>query len=337
MTRQLLILGGSAFVGRALASQGLTMGFAVTTYNRGQTGLPVPGVTTLHGDRHDPASLLQLADREWDLVIDTWSGAPRVVLTSAEMLRDHAAFYAYVSSESVYTPPPPLGATESADTVPARPDAEDGDYPERKRGAEIAVEQTFPGRMLLARAGTILGPFENVGRLTWWLSRMALGGEILCPGPRENALQYIDARDLARFVIAAATAGCTGAFNTVSRKGHATMGSLLEACRATSGAKDAVLTWLDPLAVARAEIEPWDELPIWIPPGHEYSGMHDADVERAHTAGLRCRPVIETVSDTWRWQTTLNGKSPVPRDSPQPGLDAERERIALAAWRHRMA
>jgi 2'-hydroxyisoflavone reductase len=335
MTRQLLVLGGSAFVGRALVSEGLAMGFEVTTFNRGQTGSAVSGVRAVHGDRHDPGSLAQLAGREWDLVVDTWSGAPCAVRDSAQALRDHAGFYAYISSGSVYTPPPPLGATESAETVPASPDGDGGSYPELKRGAEIAVQQTFPDRMLLARAGTILGPHENVGRLTWWLSRMARGGEVLCPGPREHAIQYIDARDLARFVITAASAGNTGAFNTVSRKGHATMGSLLQACLATSGADDATLTWFDPEAVADAKIEPWDELPIWIPPGHEYAGMHDTNVDRAYNAGLRCRPVINTVSDTWQWQTGLHGDSPIRADLPHPGLDAEREHNALTAWHHR--
>lgn len=335
MARRLLILGGSSFVGRALASEGMKMGFEVTTFNRGQTAPSVPGVKTVHGDRHDPGSTRQLADREWDLVIDTWSGAPSAVRASTHALRDHALFYAYISSESVYAPPPPLGADESVETVAADPNADDGSYPELKRGAEIAVEQTFRDRMLLARAGTILGPNENTGRLTWWLSRMARGGEVLCPGPHENAIQYIDARDLARFVITAATAGHTGAFNTVSRKGHATMGSLLEACHAISGADDAVLTWIDPGAIASAGIEPWDELPIYIPPGHEYAGMHDSDVERAHAAGLRCRPVIDTVSDTWQWQTMVGNENSNTTGLLHPGLDARRERDALDAWHTR--
>jgi nucleoside-diphosphate-sugar epimerase len=335
MARRLLILGGSSFVGRALASEGLMMGFEVTTFNRGLTGSPVPGVATEHGDRRDPESLRQLADRRWDLVVDTWAGAPSAVKASAQALSDHAGFYAYISSESVYAPPPPLGADEAAETVRGDLDAEQGDYPELKRGAEIAVEQTFGDRMLLARAGTILGPHENTGRLTWWLSRMARGGEVLCPGPRENAIQYIDARDLARFVITAATTGYNGAFNTVSRKGHATMRLLLETCRAVSGADDVVLTWLDPEAIATAGIEPWEELPIYLPPGHEYAGMHDANVERAHAAGLHCRPLIETVSDTWQWQTTHDNDNPNQTELPQRGLDPRRERDALAAWHSR--
>lgn len=113
------------------------------------------------------------------------------------------------------------------------------------------------------------------------------------------------------------------------------MGSLLEACHRTAGADDAVMTWVDPPTIATAGIEPWTELPIWIPPGHEYSGMHDADVERAHRAGLQPRPVTETVLDTWHWFSALNTAPPIRAGLPTPGLDPERERQALLAWHDR--
>jgi hypothetical protein len=216
--------------------------------------------------------------------------------------------------------------------VAADPGAEDGSYPELKRGEEIAVEHVFSDRALIARAGTILGPYENVGRLTWWLARMARGGEILCPGPAELEIQYVDARDLAGFVIDASSTGHSGAFNVVSRRGHATMGSLLDACHDAAGADDAVMTCVDPDAIAAAGIESWSELPVWIPPGHEYSAMHDANVDRAHSAGLHCRPVKETVLDTWRWFSALNAAPPVRAGLPAPGLDPGREREALLTW-----
>lgn len=332
MERSLLVLGGSAFVGRALVLEGVARDWDVTTFNRGTGRWTHPGVTALHGDRLDARSLQQLRGREWDLVVDTWSGAPRAVRESAKALRDHAARYAYISSGSVYTPPPPHGALESTETVASDPGAETGEYPELKRGAEIAAEQVFADRALLARAGTILGPYENVGRLTWWLARMARGGEILCPGPADLGIQYIDARDLAGFVIEASSAGHSGPFNVVSRRGHATMGSLLEACHQAAGADDAVMTWVDPQTIATAGIEPWSDLPIWIPPDHEYSGMHDANVDRAYRAGLQCRPVTDTVLDTWQWFSALNTTPPIRAGLPTPGLDPEQERRALAAW-----
>jgi 2'-hydroxyisoflavone reductase len=110
------------------------------------------------------------------------------------------------------------------------------------------------------------------------------------------------------------------------------MGSLLEACLATGGSDDAVLTWVDPETIATAGIQPWEELPIWIPPGHEYSGMHDANVERTHHAGLQCRPVIDTVSDTWQWLTTLDIDVPIRANLSTPGLNSDREHDALTTW-----
>jgi nucleoside-diphosphate-sugar epimerase len=333
MTTSLLVLGGSSFVGRAVVTDALDRGWDVTTFNRGR-GWSHPRARRLIGDRLDPEGLRPLRAERWDLVVDTWAGAPRPVRDSAAVLADRAGRYVYISSASVYAPPPPRGIDETAPVVDASPDADDadGDYAARKRGAEIAVAEAFGDRALLARAGTILGPHEDVGRLPWWLARMARGGEVLCPGPAEQPLQYIDARELAAFILSAAEAGHHGPFNTVGRRGVATMGSLLEACRAAAGAPGTRLTWVSPEAIGAAGIEPWIELPIWLPPDHEFAAMHDANVERAHAAGLRTRPVEETVRDTWGWLAALDGP-PLPRpDLPRPGLAPERERQVLRAW-----
>jgi nucleoside-diphosphate-sugar epimerase len=274
----------------------------------------------LVGDRLVPADLEPLRVREWDFVVDTWSGAPRAARDSAAVLVDRVERYLYVSSGSVYAEPLPLGVHESAPTV----DAGDDDYAAMKRGSELAIEAAFGDRALFARAGTILGPYENVGRLPWWLLRMARGGEVLAPAPPDLPLQYIDARDLAIWLLDAASQGLSGPFNTVSRAGHATMGTLLEACRAVTGG-GASLTWVDPDFIQEAGIEPWDDLPIWLPADHESRGMHEANVEKAHAAGLSCRPLDETVRDTWEWLESAAVE-------PAARLDPEKERAVLARW-----
>jgi 2'-hydroxyisoflavone reductase len=332
MACSLLVLGGSAFVGRAVVAEGVARGWEVTTFNRGRANIARSNVRRLVGDRLDPGSLRALCRRDWDLVVDTWSGAPRAARDSAAILSDHAGHYVYISSGSVYAPPPPRGVDESARTVDASPDAGAGTYPVLKRGAEIAIAEAFGDRALLARPGLILGPHENVGRLPYWLRRMARGGEVLCPGPADLELQYVDARDLASFVLDAALAGHHGPYNAVSRRGHATMGSLLESCRAVAGTEDTRLTWVDPEVITAAGIEPWSELPIWLPPEHEYAGMHDADVRRAHAAGLRCRPMPHTVLDTWTWLSGLPEPPQLRADVEPPGLDPRRERQALEMW-----
>ncbi|MEZ5095287.1 MAG: hypothetical protein R2731_03730 [Nocardioides sp.] len=182
--------------------------------------------------------------------------------------------------------------------------------------------------MLLARAGLILGPYEQIGRLPYWLERIAAGGRVPCPGPPDRPLQYVDGRDLAAWVLDAGARGLAGAFNTVSRPGHTTMGELLTLCREVTGS-DACLVWLTPEDVEAAEVAPWTELPIWLPPTGEYAGLHDGDVSAAYAAGLTCRPTAETVADTWAWLQTEGVPLP-PSGRPAPGLDAEAEARLLA-------
>src|SRR4051795_13001103 len=268
----LLVLGGTHFVGRAVVEDALARGWAVTTLSRGRSPAPA-GAEALVGDRTRSDGLAALAGRRWDAVVDTWSGAPRVVRASAALLANAAGAYLYVSSRSVYAWPLAIGANEDAPAVAADPDADATDYAADKRGAELAVDAAFGARRIHARAGTILGPHEDVGRLPWWLLRMHRGGAVLAPGTPEQPLQVIDARDLARWLLDAWRDGHRGVFNVVSRSGHATMGSLLEACRAVTGSR-AELVWVPAAEVLAAGIEPWTELPIWMAPGTDGVALH---------------------------------------------------------------
>lgn len=321
-----LILGGTGFVGAATADAAVARGDDVTVLNRGLRTAPPDGATALVGDRTAPDGLAALSG-VWDLVVDTWSGAPSVVAASAAALADSAARYAYVSSRSVYAWPIAAGAAEDAPVVAADPDAGQTDYAADKRGGERAVLRAFGAdRSLLARAGLILGPREDVGRLPWWLSRIARGGRVLAPGPAELPLQYVDARDLADLLL---STDATGPLNTVSAPGHTTMGELLQACRTATGA-DAELVWVPPEVILDAGIAPWTELPVWMAPDTEGMALHTGDTTRAAAAGLRCRPVAETVADTWDWLQTA-GYAPR-ADRPAPGLDAAKEADVLGAW-----
>lgn len=325
---KLLVLGGSSFVGRAVVEDALVRGWEVTTFNRGETGDARPDVTRVLGDRLEPRDVAKLAGSRWDLAVDTWAGAPRAARDSAAVLADRVGHYVYVSSTSVYAPPPPVDGDESAATVDASPDAESGEYAQRKRGAEIAIKDRFGDRALFARSGLILGPWEDVGRLPWWLLRLERGGDVLAPGPPERPLQFIDVRDLARWLLDSGRDHRSGAFNVVARPGHATTQSLLEACRAVTGG-DASLVWVDPDAIEAAGIEPWTELPIWLPPDHEYRGLHAVGVDRAHAAGLRCRPSGETVRDTWQWLVSIDRRPPLRTDLSPLGVTPDRERAVV--------
>jgi nucleoside-diphosphate-sugar epimerase len=326
---RLLVLGGTHHVGRAVVETALERGDQVTTLNRGLSRAPAPGVEALTADRTDRGALRQaIAGRTWDAVIDTWAGAPRVVRDAAGLLAGQAGqagHYGYVSSRSVYAWPIPRGADEHAPLVEGDPDDEgEEDYAAAKRGGELAALGAFGDRALLARAGLVLGPYERVGRMPWWLRRIERGGRVLAP-ERDRPLQYVDARDLARWMLSAASRGIGGAFNTVSRPGHCTMGSLLETAVQVTGS-DAELVWVSPAVIEEAGISPWIELPIWLPNDEEYGGMHDADVSAAHAAGLTCRPMPETVADTWAW---LQAEGDPPAGSAL-GLDPAKEERVLS-------
>jgi nucleoside-diphosphate-sugar epimerase len=297
---RLLVLGGTRFVGRAVVSDALARGWEVDALSRGQTGSLPAGARHLVGDREDPAALrAALGDGRWDLVVDTWALAPKVVAIAVDALRGRTGRYGYVSSLSVYVEGRPPGGDETAPVVAADPRADRTDYAADKRGGELAVLEGFPDAVL-ARPGMILGPHENVGRLPWWLTRIAAGGRVVAPGRPERPIQYVDVRDLAAWLLDALTSGVAGPCDLVCPSGSVTTRSLLAACVAATGSA-AQLTWVAQDALLAAGAEPWSQLPCWVPEGGEFDGFMESDTSRAVSTGLRSRPVEETVRDTWDW------------------------------------
>lgn len=319
------MLGGTHHVGRAVVEAALARGDEVTTLTRGVTGHAVAGAEARHADRRDRAALARtLGDDTWDAVVDTWSFEPAAVRATARLLGGRVPHYTYVSSRSVYVWPLRPASDESAPVLDGDPDSADAaDYATAKRGAELALE-SFPGEVLVARAGLVLGPYEVVGRLPWWLARIAAGGRVPAPGPRDRPLQYVDARDLATWVLEAGRTGVGGTFNTVSSPGHTTIGALLEACLAVTGS-GAELVWVPPDVVEAAGVSGWTDLPIWVPPTGELAGLHDCDVSAARAAGLRCRPMAETVLDTWSWLQREGPGSPLSDRAGQLGITPDQE------------
>ena len=329
MTTRLLVLGGTDFVGRALVAEALALGWDVTALSRGTRGVP-EGARQLVADRREPGWLDALGAESWDIVVDTWSWEPSAVRDAASALVDRATTYAYISSRSVHPYPTPRGADENQPIVESSADDEGfDDYPRAKAGGERAAVAAFGDRTLLVRPGLIIGPHENIGRLPWWLTRIARGGEIIAPGPAEGTFQYIDARDLARFTLTLASEHRAGAYNVVNEPDATTIGELLELCREVTGSTG-TLRWTDPDALVAAGVEPWMDLPIWIPDAHGHATMHGADVSKAVAAGLTIRPLAETVADTWAWLQSIGGVAPQRPDRLTLGLSPEHEAELLA-------
>ena len=317
---RLLIIGGTVFVGRHVAEGALARGHAVTVFHRGRHGRAPEGAETLIGDRTSDLSALE--GREWDAVIDTCGFAPEDVALTAGALADRAGHYGFVSSGSAYADWPHAPVSEDSPVF----ESDEREYGPLKAACERAAEAAMPGRVLVARAGVIVGPHENIGRLPWWLRRLAQGGETLAPGPPEAELQLIDARDLAAWMLDMAEAGGTGAYNAIAQPGSATWGELLAHAREVTGG-GAELRWVAPeLIEARVE-EPWEALPLW--PIPSLPGLYGMSAQRAARAGLTPRPLRETVADTWAWLAAGGELDPWRSELRAGGLSPEAERALL--------
>ena len=300
---RILILGGGRFLGRAFAGAALDAGHRVTVFNRGRTSEDLPGVRVLHGDREDPADLERLAtEGPWDAVVDTSGYVPKVVGAAARALAGAAEAYLFISSISAFAAYPGAPVGRDSPLFECAPDATEGEYGVLKAGCERAIREAFPGRVLVHYPGVILGPHENVGRLTWWLSRIARGGDVLAPGEPGRRMQLIDARDIARFSLRCLESGTADGdrLRLTSAIGHTTFGAWLAACVAQTGS-DARLVWAPDDLLVEQEVAIWSGLPLWAPVSDQLAGTWNTDVSRSLDAGLVCRPTEETVRDTWAW------------------------------------
>jgi 2'-hydroxyisoflavone reductase len=251
---KLLVIGGTVFLGRAVVEQALARDCEVTIFHRGihNPDIFAGDVESLIGDRTQDLSVLE--GRAWDAVIDTCGFEPEHVSAAGELLADAVSHYGFVSSGSAYRDWPERPVNEGSEVF---------DSDEREYGPlKAALEAALPGRVLHARAGVIVGPNENIGRLPWWLRRIAAGGEVLAPGPQDAPIQLIDARDLAGWMLDMAGARRGGVFNAIAALGSATWGELLGACLEAVGS-DAELVWVDAGGVEAQVGEPWDLLPLW--------------------------------------------------------------------------
>ncbi|MEV7388886.1 NAD-dependent epimerase/dehydratase family protein [Streptomyces sp. NPDC091215] len=306
---RILVIGGTWFLGKNIAEAALSKGWSVTTFNRGRSGQDVEGVETVHGDRTARNDLNRLAQQgPWDAVIDTSSSdfPPRDILLATTTLRAVARRWVHISTVSVYQGWPHQPLTDTSPRLDCPPDADEtygytgGDgsptvYGFQKAGGERAVAETFGDAAVFLRPGVILGPEEYVGRLPWWLERAKRGGRIVAPAPAEQRIQPVDVRDVADFALSMAASSASGGYNVTHPEGIS-FRAFLEACLNETGGAGAPV-WVDPAVLVEQGVKQWTELPLW----RTQAGVWSVDSGRAVAAGLRCRPITDTIRDTWRW------------------------------------
>jgi 2'-hydroxyisoflavone reductase len=326
-----LVLGGTVFVGRHIVEAALAHGHDVTLFNRGRTNPRLfEDVEHLRGDR-EAGDLAALEGRSWDAVVDTSGYVPRVVTASARLLAEAVPHYTFISTGSVYADYSRPGIDEKAPVATVDDETTEDvgrHYGALKAMCERAAEAALPGRVLSVRAGIIVGPYDPTGRFTYWVHRLARGGDVVAPEPRGQRVQFIDARDLAAWILDGAERRLAGVFNATGPPTPLTMeGFLSEVGAATRN--DSRLVWVDEDLLLAHRVEPARDLPLWVAPGANPDAAYffGMSVERAVAGGLRHRPLAETIADTLHHAATV----------PGVGLDAERERRLLEAAAGRAA
>jgi len=322
-----LIIGGTRFLGRHLVDSALPRGHQITLFNRGQTNPNLfPNIETILGDREQ--DLDRLSGRTSDAVIDTCGYVPRFVRESALGLEGSVYRYVFISSISAYAdeslhrvglteqdPPGPL-SDESDDNTPET-------YGPRKTRCEKYVQDFYQDRALIVRPGLIVGPHDGTDRFTYWPVRIAKGGDVLAPEHPKVPVQIIDVRDLAEFIIRLIEGNASGIFNATGPDYELTFGGMLETCKQVSGS-NAGIHWASVEFLENNKVAPWSDLPVWIPDTEENRGFSRFDVSKAIKAGLKFRPLEDTVRDTLGWANTR----PAGHEW-RAGLKSEREQELL--------
>ena len=336
----LLILGGTGFLGPHVVETALARGHSMTLFNRGKTNTHLfPKLEKLRGDR-DPEKgegLSALEGREWDAVIDTSAYYPRVARASSELLAPSTGRYVFVSTVSVYAShdkpdmdeSAPVGKIEDETTEKVTGES----YGPLKALCEQAVEKAVGERSTIVRPGLIVGPRDNSDRFTYWPLRVRRGGEILAPGNASDPAQWIDVRDLAEFLVTTIEKDVAGTYNAVGPEAGGCIGGILYGSRAVTGG-DARMTWVDADFLASQEVAPWGHMPVWVPAKDEMAGFGRRSNAAAREAGLSFRPLADTVQATLTWWDTLPEER---RAKVRSGISPKREAEVLAAWHARDA
>jgi 2'-hydroxyisoflavone reductase len=333
----ILIIGGTKFLGRFLVEEGLKRNHKLTLFNRGTNKEAFSHVEQIHGNRNADIELLK--DRKWDAVIDTCGYLPQSVDKSVGVLGENIGQYVFISTISVYKDFSVKHFDESAELLSlSREEADEltkdnenavmSHYGELKALCEHSLVNALPTKSLIIRPGLIVGPYDGSDRFTYWVKRVSEGGKVLAPGNPNRMVQYIDVRDLAHWTIEMVEKNERGVFNATGIDKNLTMSSMLESIkRATSS--NAEFVWASDEFLLENEVGPWMELPLWLPDiplanGVDMSGMLTANTDKALGAGLTFRSVEETASDTLEWYEAHNGSSTL-----RAGMSREKENQLL--------
>lgn len=334
---RLLILGGTGLTGPHQVRYALSRGHQVTLFNRGRRPKEWPAaVEELVGDR-EVNDYQALKGRQWDVCIDNPSSVPHWVRDAAAVLRGQVGHFIAVSTISVYADDSRPGEDEDAPLQRyTGPDAMAETlaglrknmalYGPLKVAVEEEARRQFGSACTVIRPGLIVGPGDETDRFSYWPLRVQRGGRVLTP-PLIDPVKYIDARDLAEWTLRLAEQRTAGTFNALGPAGLLTMGQLLDEMRSALRS-DAQWVPASPSFLNDQRVQPWSDLPLWVPGTGALAGMHRRSNARAVAAGLSFRTVADTTQALLAWWALQDDKR---RGAPlRAGLSPAREAELLA-------
>jgi len=333
----ILVLGGTGFIGPHIVQYMMDRGHTVTLFNRGRSNTDLfPDLENLIGDRND--DLEALRGRTWDVCFDNNASRIPWVELSTEVLRDSVDRYFYVSSRSAYadTSAVPMTAAHPTHTYETAGASHDDDrmslpYGLQKALCERQVMEVFGDRHCIVRPGLIIGPGDETDRFTYWPVRIHRGGEVLAPSDGTDPIQIIDVRDLSEWMVRLAENGTTGIYNGVGPRTPRPIAELLYGIRAVTTA-ETTFTWVPYEFLAEHEVRPYREMPVWMPPLPGREGFARFDLTPEVESGLTFRPLADTAMATLEYHFS---RSPERQAEIGPGLSPEREAEILRAWHAR--
>jgi 2'-hydroxyisoflavone reductase len=331
MTLRILVMGGTRFIGRHFVQSAVRRGHSVTLFHRGRTGAGLfPECINFIGDRDHDLSLLE--KDSWDATVDLSAYLPRQVHALGEVLKRRSGLYVLVSSTAVYAASQTFGFDEDSRLAtlvdPACGEVTDKTYGGLKVLCEQAAEIMF-SNVLIVRPTYVVGPFDYTGRFTYWVERIAMGGEVLAPGPQDTFFQLIDVRDLASWITNLLEQHVEGIFHAANPFPPVTFAQLLGIIAQAVAPAGTRFTWVDRSFLIEAEVDA-RSLPLW--PGANPEGVLEAaNPARARSAGLVTRPLVDTIRELY----VHEAQSPTSVEGPL-GLTAARETSLLKAWRQQL-
>ncbi len=332
---KILILGGTGFIGPNQVRYAIERGHDVTLFNRGKTNADLfPKVKKLIGDRNLPGGHDALKGEKFDVVIDNPTTLPQWVRDAGQALKGNVGHYIFVSTISVfndYSKPVdedgPLNKPGAMD-VSIEEARKGANYGELKVRSEMEAKVQFGDNVTIVRPGLIVGAGDLTDRFSYWPVRIDKGGEIMAPGSPGDPVQYIDARDLAEWIVRLAETKTLGTFNATGPKTPTNVAEMLYGIKAVT-TSDAHFTWVDADFLQENKVRGWSDMPVWVAPRGGSAAFARVNCAKAYAAGLTFRPLAVTARDTLDW---YHSRPADEQEKLRSGIAPDREKALLAQY-----